>query len=46
MFEVPAGLGAETTYGVVLRHDKHRSAPLETLIRLVKEPEKARSTSR
>lgn len=37
MIEVPADIGAETTYGVIVRHDKHRSAPLETLIRLVKE---------
>jgi len=37
MLEVPADIGAETTYGVILRRDKHRSAPLETLISLVKE---------
>ncbi len=37
MLEVPADMGAESTYGVILRQDKHRSAPLETLIRLVKE---------
>ena len=35
--EVPADIGAESTYGIILRQDKHRSAPLETLMRLVKE---------
>jgi len=29
---VPAELGAETTYGVVVRHDKHRSASLKSLL--------------
>jgi DNA-binding transcriptional LysR family regulator len=28
----PAELSAETTYGVVLRHNKHRSAPLRSLL--------------
>ncbi len=37
MFEIPADIGAETTYGIILRKDKHRSAPQETLMRLVKE---------
>ncbi len=36
MLEVPADIGAESTYGLIVRHDKHCSRPLETLIRLVK----------
>ena len=34
--EIPPDIGAESTYGIILRKDKHQSAPLETLMRLVK----------
>jgi DNA-binding transcriptional LysR family regulator len=37
VLEIPTDLGGETTYGIILRRDKHRSKPLDTLIRLVKE---------
>jgi DNA-binding transcriptional LysR family regulator len=37
MLEVPADVGADSTYGVILRHDKHRSVLLGALLRLVKE---------
>jgi DNA-binding transcriptional LysR family regulator len=36
VLEVPADISADTTYGLIVRQDKHRSTPLETLIRLVK----------
>ena len=34
--EVPTDLGADSNYGIILRHDKHLTAPLKTLMRLVK----------
>ena len=33
--EVPAELGGETTYGVILRHDKSLNKPLSTLLQLL-----------
>lgn len=33
--QVPAELGGETTYGVILRHDKSLNKPLSTLLRLL-----------
>jgi DNA-binding transcriptional LysR family regulator len=38
MIQVPIDIGADSTYGIILRHDKHHLPPLETLIRLVKQP--------
>ncbi len=35
LLEVPADIGSETTYGIIVRNDKHRSGPLKTLIRLL-----------
>ncbi len=33
--EVPEGLGGETTYGVILRHDKNLSPPLASFLQLL-----------
>ena len=35
MVPIPAELGGEATYGVVVRHDKHRGALLDDLLRLL-----------
>jgi len=37
IIEIPPDLGADTTYGMILRHDKHLNGPLKTLISLVKD---------
>ena len=36
VIEAPSELGAHTEYGVITRHDKHRNAPLQTLVALIK----------
>ena len=36
MIEVPADLGANSTYGMILRRDKHLTSPLETFVQLIK----------
>ena len=37
MFEAPPDVGGVSTYGIVMRRDKHRSRPLQTLLDLIGE---------
>ena len=37
MIQIPDYPGPETTYGIIVRRDKHRPATLQTLIRLLKQ---------
>ncbi len=36
MIEIPPDIGVDTTYGMILRKDKHQTGPLNSLISLIK----------